>query len=137
MRSILFVLTALSVMGLAFWAYRENYATQAKITEIDALRSEIAQLTESLGVLKAEWAYLNRPDRLRDLVAINFARLPLLPMQSDQFAAVDQVDYPPEVVVPESLPNAMPARGPVTDPVETSAALAGAKVDAAAGADQE
>ncbi|MEI4485951.1 cell division protein FtsL [Frigidibacter sp. MR17.14] len=131
MRSFLYVITALVVMGLAFWAYRENYATQSKMSEIDAMRSDIAHLTESLGVLKAEWAYLNRPDRLRELVAINFARLPLLPMQSDQFAAVDQVAYPPEVAVPEVAPAA-PKAGTITDPVETSAALS-----AADGADQE
>ncbi len=111
MRSLFFVLTALAVMGLAFWAYRENYRTQARLTEIDRLQSDIRHLRESLNVLKAEWAYLNRPDRLRELAAINFERLELLPLTAEQFGTAAQVGYPAE-----PLP-------PITDPVETFGAL--------------
>ena len=111
MRSLFYVLTALAVMGLAFWAYRENYRTQAQLAEIDRLQSDIRHLRESLNVLKAEWAYLNRPDRLRELADINFDRLGLLPLTAGQFGTAAQVDYPAK-----PLP-------PVTDPVETSGAL--------------
>lgn len=111
MRSLFYVLTALAVMGLAFWAYRENYRTQAKLSEIDRLQSEIGHLRESMNVLKAEWAYLNRPDRLRELAEINFDRLQLLPLRAAQFGTAAQVDYPEK-----PLP-------PVTDPVETFGAL--------------
>ena len=34
MRSVLYLLTTLIVMGLAFWAYRENYRTQSAISEM-------------------------------------------------------------------------------------------------------
>ncbi|MDP3340886.1 cell division protein FtsL [Frigidibacter sp.] len=111
MRSLFYVLTALAVMGLAFWAYRENYRTQARLTEIDRLQSEIGHLRESMNVLKAEWAYLNRPDRLRELAEINFDRLGLLPLRAAQFGTAAQVGYPEK-----PLP-------PVTDPVETFGAL--------------
>ncbi len=95
MRSMIFLLTALAVIGLAVWAYRENYQTQAAINEAERLQGEIGTARARLSVLKAEWAYLNRPDRLRDLAEINYDRLQLLPLTPDQFGRVDQVVYPP------------------------------------------
>jgi len=96
MRSIFYVVTTLIVMGMAFWAYRQNYETQDSMREADHVRSEIAQLRETLGVLRAEWAYLNRPDRLRELADLNFDRLGLLPLSPDQFGSAEQIAYPPD-----------------------------------------
>ena len=95
MRSMIFLLTALAVIGLAVWAYRENYQTQASINESERLQQEIGEARARLSMLKAEWAYLNRPERLRDLAEINYDRLQLLPLSPDQFGRVDQVVYPP------------------------------------------
>ncbi|SIS52673.1 cell division protein FtsL [Phaeovulum vinaykumarii] len=94
MRNLLYLTAALSVMGLAFWAYRENYRTQAAQDDLEDLQREIIVLREELGVLNAEWAYLNRPDRLRELVNLNFDRLALLPMQPEQMGALAQLPYP-------------------------------------------
>ena len=94
MRPVLFILSFLAVLASAFWAYRENYATQGKLKEIAALQDEIATLRESIALQRAEWAYLNRPDRLRDLATINFDRLGLLPMEPQQFGLSSQVAYP-------------------------------------------
>lgn len=94
MRAVLYILTTLSVIGLAFWAYRENYATQQALSDTDDLRQEIRIAHSRLAVLRAEWAYLNRPDRLRDLAEMNFERLGLLPLHPDQFGQIDQVTFP-------------------------------------------
>ena len=96
MKALLSILAALAVMGLAFWAYRENYATQAALDEVEQLEREIGNSREALSVLRAERAYLNRPDRLRDLAELNFDRLGLLPLRPEQFGSVDQVAFPPE-----------------------------------------
>lgn len=109
MRSLIVVLAAAAVMALAFWAYRENYRTQADLAEIRDLQREIGQLRESLGVLRAEWAYLNRPDRLRELADINFERLGLLPLDPRQFGGIAEVRYP-AVALP-----------PITHPIDTVA----------------
>lgn len=100
MRSIFYILTALGVFGLAFWAYRENYATQQVLNETRTLQRQIGEAQQRLTILRAEWAYLNRPDRLRELAEINFTRLGLLPLQPDQFGRVDEVSYPPDPLLP-------------------------------------
>ena len=46
MRTLLLVSTALAVMALAFWAYRENYRTQAELSDVRDLRNEIGLLRE-------------------------------------------------------------------------------------------
>jgi hypothetical protein len=99
MRSIFYVVTALIVMGMAFWAYRQNYETQDAMREASLVRSEIAHLRETLGVLRAEWAYLNRPDRLRELADLNFDRLGLLPLTPEQFGSAEEVAFPPDPMI--------------------------------------
>ncbi len=95
MRPVIFILSALSLIGLAFWAYRENYATQRTMRTVTLLQNEIADLRDALQLQRAEWAYLNRPSRLRDLVALNFDRLGLLPMEPEQFGDVDRIAAAP------------------------------------------
>jgi len=96
MKSLLYVLSALAVIGLAFWAYRENYETQHVLNQAERLQRDIGDARSRLAMLRAEWAYLNRPDRLRDLAEINFDGLGLLPLRPDQFGRIDQVAYPLE-----------------------------------------
>ncbi|MCD9146351.1 cell division protein FtsL [Pseudophaeobacter flagellatus] len=105
MKSLLYVITALAVFGLAFWAYRENYATQQVLKETRGLQRQIGAAQIRLNVLRAEWAYLNRPDRLLELAELNFASLGLLPLRPDQFGRVDEVTYPlqPELTITEGV----------------------------------
>lgn len=104
MRSFFYVMTALSVIGLAFWAYRENYETQEALNRARTLQNEISEARQRLRILNAEWAYLNRPDRLRDLAEINFDKLGLLPLQPYQFGQIDQVSYPEKELLPITSP---------------------------------
>lgn len=114
MRSLTIMFCAVLIIAMGFWAYRENYRTQAEMAGVRALQSEIGELREQLSVLNAEWAYLNRPDRLRELADLNFEKLQLLPLQPEQFGDVAQVAYPSSVL---PLPMA------ITDPVATVAEL--------------
>jgi len=52
-------------------------------------------LRESLTIQRAEWAYQNRPARLRALVVANFDKLELLPMEPAQFGTPTEIAYPP------------------------------------------
>ncbi|MFY0690855.1 MAG: cell division protein FtsL [Paracoccaceae bacterium] len=94
MRGLLYATSALIVMGLAYWAYFENYRTQDALREASRLQREIGEARETLNVLEAEWAYLNRPDRLRDLADLNFEALQLLPISAHHFGEVEYVAYP-------------------------------------------
>lgn len=109
MRGLLIFVSLGAVLGLAFWAYSENYRTKRALADLRQTRHDIALLHESLGVLRAEWAYLNRPERLRDLAGINFDRLGLLPLLPEQFGSIKTTAFPAR-----NLP-------PVTDPVDTMA----------------
>lgn len=94
MRALFYITSLLGVLGLAIWAYQENYRTQASLREVERLSSEIADLRSTLAVLNAEWSYLNRPDNLRELADMNFDRLGLLPLRPDHFGRIDQVAFP-------------------------------------------
>lgn len=104
MRWFLYAFSALAVMGLVFWAYRENYATQQSLKDVARLQRDIASLREALSIQRAEWAYLNRPDRLNELATINFDRLGLLPLEPGQFGQTDQVSYPMPLLLPVTQP---------------------------------
>ena len=93
MRSVLTVCIICIVMGLAYWAYQENIRTQAAIAQSQRLQSEIGQAQTRLSALKAEWAYLNRPDRLLDLAVMNFADLNLSPLRAKNFGDIDQIQF--------------------------------------------
>jgi hypothetical protein len=108
MRGLMLFLGAIMVMALGFWSYQENYKTRDSIADVRKLHREIGAAHERLGMLRAEWAYLNRPDRLRDLAELNYERLGLLPLMPDAFGDVDHIIYP--------LPDIIP----ITDPIDIS-----------------
>jgi hypothetical protein len=96
MKVILNTLLTAFALAMGFWAYQQNYATKNALRNVSHLQSDIRALKEEQAVLGAEWAYLNRPERLRELVDINFAKLRLLPLLPGQFGRVEQIAYPDE-----------------------------------------
>ena len=96
MRYMFYALTVIAVVAMAFWAYHESYKTQEAQTRTQELQHDIADARSRLRMLKAEWAYLNRPDRLRDLAEINFKSLGLLEIRPHQFGRVGEVAMPVE-----------------------------------------
>lgn len=94
---VVFHLSAIVFVAVcATWAYRVNYAAQDALGRVAALQAKIAHEQEALGVLHAEWAYLNRPDRLKTLVAAYSDDLGLIPLTPEQFGEAAMVAYPPQ-----------------------------------------
>ena len=57
-----------------------NYETRAKKKEILEITKKINFTLNRIELLKAEWAFLNSPDRLSKLVDENFLNLSLIPI---------------------------------------------------------
>ncbi|MGR3485164.1 MAG: cell division protein FtsL [Paracoccaceae bacterium] len=95
MRLTLATLALVLPASAAFWAYAENYRTQDALREAAALTREIGAGQDRLAMLRAEWAYLNRPARLRALAEANFDALGLMPLVPDAFGAVADVPMAP------------------------------------------
>ena len=116
MRPVFAALTVICVMALGYWAYMENFRTHQALRELDRMNRDIARVEERLTMLRAEWAYLNRPDRLRELVDFNAEWLPLMSMVPEHFGEIEQVSYPP-LRLPEvtdisgTLTSRVPGRG--------------------------
>lgn len=94
MRPLVYIAAFVAVLGLGFWAYREHYQTRDAFNQAADLQAEIAGLREALALQRAEWAYLNRPDRLRELSVLNFERLGLLPLEPNQFGDIATLSFP-------------------------------------------
>jgi len=108
-KTFLYLISGAMVVGFAYWAYQVNYDTQEAIRRVSDLRAEIATEREALSVLRAEWAFLTRPDRLRVLAETNFGDLQLMPMSSDHFSDPAMVAYPKsgvELLIAEAMAEA-------------------------------
>mgnify|MGYP006999519876 CR=1 FL=1 len=96
MRGLATSLAALAVIALGYWAYHQTVQTQHAVREVERLHRAIGAERERLSILNAEWAYLNRPDRLRELADLNFDRLGLLPLEPGQFGDPLRIPFPVE-----------------------------------------
>ena len=102
-RTLIYAITFANLMGLAFWAYQENIKTKNALALTEELQKEIGSARASLSILRAEWAYLNRPDRLTELVDLNYGRLQLVPLRASNFLDVDEINFLNDPDLPELL----------------------------------
>jgi len=95
---------ALALLALvSFGLYNGVARVKAQQQEVEAIKAEIAREGEAIRVLKAEWTYLNQPERLQALAE---RHLSLAPTEASQ------------ITVPASLPHRSGAIGrlaPVID----------------------
>lgn len=91
------------VAVLAIGLYLVKYSVQDVQRDVSTLKRDLASEKESLHLLNAEWAYLNRPERLRNLAD---RHLDLVPLDSRQ---IDQVSVLPAAATaePEAVPSSM------------------------------
>jgi hypothetical protein len=81
----------IGIFGLgALAVYLVKYQVQGVKKDVVALQYELQQERESLKLLQAEWAYLNRPDRLRKLAS---RYLTIEPYSAKQIVAVESLPF--------------------------------------------
>lgn len=77
-------LTLIAFAAAALALHLVKYWVQDVRKDVVAMESELAREKEDVHLLKAEWAYLNRPERLREL---SQKYLSVEPMSSTRVAA--------------------------------------------------
>ena len=80
-----------STFALGLWAYKINYDSRAADQRVKELEKSILLAKKQLKILNAEWAHLNRPERLRKLVEYYFLELRLNPINPDDFIAFSEI----------------------------------------------
>ncbi len=67
MIKLLHVLAIGALVSSAVYAYSIKYETTLEAEQLQKLRTKAQRERDAIAVLKAEWQYLNRPDRLQTL----------------------------------------------------------------------
>lgn len=108
---------------VSFGLYNGVYAAKAHERELQTLTTEISKEGEAIRVLKAEWSYLNQPERLQALARKHLALGPTgpsqivvlasLPLRSEAWSTTAPVvefsDLPRRAAPMAPMPRAKPA----------------------------
>ena len=90
LRFLLFVTLIVSTFSLGLWAYKINYESRAAHQRVKKLEKSILSENKQIKILRAEWAHLNSPERLRKLVGYYFLELRLTPINPDDFISFSE-----------------------------------------------
>ncbi|ACB94335.1 cell division protein FtsL [Beijerinckia indica] len=83
---VLNLLTVLALLGSAIYAYSIKYETVLRAETIMHLKHAIKNKQDQIGMARAEWAYLTRPERLQ---ALADKLLDLRPIALNQIVKAD------------------------------------------------
>lgn len=75
-----FIWCVLAVVA-AVTAFTVKYEVRDLESRLAGIEGQVAESREEIHVLKAEWSYLNRPERLADLAARYLDLVPMAPAQ--------------------------------------------------------
>lgn len=94
MRRLTLVAWGLAVVIAVFLLYRVKYEVQALRTQVADASRQLEAEKEALHVVAAEWAYLNRPERLRML---SQKYLSSAGVTVDQIAEIEAIPFPKQM----------------------------------------
>ena len=88
MIKLLHVIAIGALVSSALYAYTIKYETILQAEQLQKLKKQAHREREAIAVLKAEWQYLNRPDRLQ---ALADKHLDLQPLQITQMVRLSDI----------------------------------------------
>ena len=88
MRSTTIVTWAIFILPIALGLFYVKHVVQNLEQDLTSLERSINSDKEEIHVLKAEWTYLSRPDRIKTLAS---AHLDLAPTESAQIADISSI----------------------------------------------
>ena len=83
------------IVGAALLLYMAKYQVQALKAQAVETSRELEAEREAMHVVAAEWAYLNRPERLQQLASKYLASSD---MTVDQVAEIEAIPFPTQTV---------------------------------------
>jgi hypothetical protein len=115
--------------GAGAWLYQVKHQVATQDRELRGIWREIEQARDRTSILRAEWALLNEPDRLRQVVQ---RHLPLEAMQPQQFIRMPEMERRlPVAVAFAGAPNLFVPQAP-SGPGAAAVMMAAAQVPAPA-----
>ncbi len=102
------VILVLAMVGLSVLLYAINYQADSAERAGEALKKQIAHEQETIRVLRAEWSYLNQPDRLQELSEKYLDLQPAIARQIGTFESIPQKPAPNLSASPASASPSQP-----------------------------
>ncbi|WP_196240233.1 cell division protein FtsL [Alsobacter soli] len=118
MRRFLHLAAILALIGSALYAYRIKYDTIRLTEQAAKLRNQIGREREAIAVLRAEWQFLNKPDRLQALAEAYTDTQPASVQQIAKWSDIPQRPAPVDSIGKklEALGLAAPTNTPAPTP---------------------
>lgn len=88
MIKLLHIIAIGALVSSALYAYSIKYETTLQAEQLQKLKSKAQREREAIAVLKAEWQFLNRPERLQ---ALADKHLDLQPLQTAQIVRLSDI----------------------------------------------
>jgi cell division protein FtsL len=86
------VFSVLLVVAMSIGLYNLKYKVEAQERERARLTEDILNEQDAIRILRAEWSYLTRPERLQSLAE---RHLDLVPLKASQIATFEDLPMPP------------------------------------------
>jgi hypothetical protein len=125
MLRVLHALVIAALVVSAAWVYKIKFEGTLQAERVSKLRAEIRRERDAIAILRAEWAQLDRPDRIQALAE---RHLTLRPATVSHFDTLDNLPERPHPLVPPGTPDPI---GAVIESFADSEALSGTLPDPA------